>query len=106
MELKDRVDHGDVILASFDWNPHNLFHGPHQSIRENDPHYKKNVPVDFNYHDTEFLSSQSAQYQKSYQTYVGNKSIPSFTGLTENSATLPMVKNEKGKFYLPVNENT
>jgi hypothetical protein len=41
MELKDRVDHGDVILASFDWNPHNLFHGPHQSIRENDPHYKK-----------------------------------------------------------------
>ena len=108
MELNDEVNHGNVTLVSFDWNPHNLFHGPHQSIRANDPHYlKRNVSVNLNNHtqsghDTEFLNSQSAQYQKSYQTYVENKSISSFTGLTENGAIPPMVKNEKGEYFLPL----
>ena len=98
MELNDEENHGNVILASFDWNPHNFFHGPHQSIRANDPHYlKRNVSINLNNHtqsghESEFLNSQSAHYQKSYQTYVENKSISSLTRKPYNKYTTPLVK--------------
>jgi hypothetical protein len=84
-----------------------MFHGPHQSLRENDPNYKKRyVKVNLTTntqdgHDTEFLRFQTNEYTRTYKNCVKYKSIEAFTRLTKNQATPPMQKNESGTYYLP-----
>ncbi|CAF0908123.1 unnamed protein product [Brachionus calyciflorus] len=109
-ELKDKIEHGNLILASFDYNPRNLFHGP--SNRANDPHHKKNPKLDLNNntnfgHDTEFLQFQSDQFKNSYQNYVKNKSLRSFSDLDQNKATPSMQKDPRtGAYYHPSKNNS
>lgn len=95
--------HGVLIHVAFSWNPYNMFHGPRQDIRKNDPHYKKNV--EFNLinghqvgHDIEFLKSQEKNYIESYQSYVNNKSIRTLADLNKNKAS-PMDKDEESGLY-------
>lgn len=108
-QLVNKKFHGLIICAAYLWSPYNLFHGPRPDKRQNDPHYAMNVTIDLNNntqngHDTEFLSHQTNEYVDSYNDYLRNKSIRSFSSLKENKVALAMIKNQAGAYFFPLND--